>query len=95
MMLELIIQHHPTRLSMWLQNKYRSNEHINAMWSTEVLLTFEHFYHLGSTELLRNAVIEALLIKQGYEVTPEFRPEPILYQAYLDKCDLISAGDKA
>jgi DNA adenine methylase len=32
--------------------------------------TFTHFYHVGSTENLRNAMEEALIIKPGYETAP-------------------------
>ncbi len=50
-------------LSMWVKNKYRFNEHLNAYWGGNVLRTYEHFYHLGSTENLRNAMLEGLVIK--------------------------------
>jgi DNA adenine methylase len=47
-------------LSMWLQNKYRYNTHIDDHWGWTTLHTTEHFYHLGAQERLRNTVIEAL-----------------------------------
>ena len=54
-------------LSMWKENKYRLNEHLSLYWDGLVERTFTHFYHVGSTENLRNAMEEALLIKPGYE----------------------------
>jgi len=57
-------------LSMWKENKYRLNEHLRRYWNGLVERTFTHFYHVGSTENLRNAMEEALLIKPGYETLP-------------------------
>lgn len=54
-------------LSMWKENKYRLNQHIAYYWNGLVERTFTHFYHVGSTENLRNSMEEALLIKPGYE----------------------------
>lgn len=54
-------------LSMWKENKYRLNQHIASYWDGLVERTFTHFYHVGSTENLRNSMEEALLIKPGYE----------------------------
>jgi DNA adenine methylase len=48
-------------LSMWLENKYRKNDHINEHWKNTDIKTFSHFYHIGSTESLRNHMTEALL----------------------------------
>ncbi|MBI5464912.1 MAG: Dam family site-specific DNA-(adenine-N6)-methyltransferase [Ignavibacteriales bacterium] len=50
-------------LSMWLENKYRKNEHISRFWDGLAIKTFNHFYHVGSKETLRNEMIEALVIK--------------------------------
>lgn len=50
-------------LSMWLENKYRRNDHISNHWSGNEVLTHDHFYHLGSTESLRNQMTEALVLK--------------------------------
>jgi len=49
-------------LSMWLENKYRRNEHIANDWNSIDIKTMSHFYHLGSTESLRNEMIEALVL---------------------------------
>ncbi len=57
-------------LSMWKENRYRRNGHLDLWESFTVERTFSHFYHVGPTEELRNAVIEALLIKTGYEAEP-------------------------
>lgn len=52
-------------LSMWLENKYRRNSHIDEHWTKTVVKTFDHFYHVGSTESLRNQVTEALVISSS------------------------------
>lgn len=56
-------------LSMWKENKYRSNAAHLELWNGVEQRTIKHFYHVGSTEALRNSMEEALLIKQGYEAT--------------------------
>lgn len=48
-------------LSLWYQNRYRKNGHIEELFSDFEVRTFEHFYHVGSTESLRNPMIEALI----------------------------------
>ena len=50
-------------LSMWFENKYRKNEHLLKHWDGLTTKTFSHFYHVGSTENLRNEMVEALVIK--------------------------------
>jgi DNA adenine methylase len=54
-------------LSMWKENKYRKNKHIEEDWSGNVERDFAHYYHIGSTESLRNEMKETLIIKRGYE----------------------------
>lgn len=54
-------------LSMWKENKYRVNDHVGAYWSNAVHRTIKHFYHVGSTEHLRNEMEEVLVIREGYE----------------------------
>ncbi|MEZ4809923.1 MAG: Dam family site-specific DNA-(adenine-N6)-methyltransferase [Allomuricauda sp.] len=49
-------------LSMWLQNKYRKNTYITDCWKNCEVRTFNHFYHIGSSEKLRNEVVEALVL---------------------------------
>ncbi len=63
-------------LSMWKENKYRVNEHL-SLWNNVVERTFLHYYYVGSTEDLRNTMVEALLIKQGYAVEPAGIPHPV------------------
>lgn len=50
-------------LSTWYQNKYRTNHRVESEWSTGefTINQFEHFYHVGSTEELRNSMVEALI----------------------------------
>lgn len=49
-------------LSMWLENKYRKNDHVANDWHSKEIKTISHFYHIGSTESLRNAMTEALVL---------------------------------
>lgn len=51
-------------LSMWYKNKYRTNEHLKK-WHG-VVHTNEHFYHIGGKEINRNAMLEALVVKNGF-----------------------------
>jgi DNA adenine methylase len=62
-------------LSMWQENRYRRNEHIDDAWGGLVVRTMSHFYHVGSTEALRNEMIEALVIRPGSEAAQP--PEPL------------------
>lgn len=50
-------------LSTWHSNKYRDNTAIARHWvhSGCYVTTFEHFYHVGPTEDLRNSMTEALI----------------------------------
>lgn len=52
-------------LSMWKENKYRSNTHLNECWSEFEMIELEHFYHVGATENLRNKMVEVLVIKES------------------------------
>lgn len=58
-------------MSMWSDNQYRENEHIDEYWSEHIIRTHSHFYHVGSTEDLRNEMNEALLIKNGAEAAKD------------------------
>jgi DNA adenine methylase len=66
--LAVAAQHLPCgfALSMWLENRYRKNEHIAACWPNMETRVCSHFYHVGSDEKLRNEIDEALLIKPGF-----------------------------
>ncbi len=57
-------------LSMWLENRHRKNTHIDDYWPGLELRICSHFYHVGSTENLRNQIDEALVIKPGF-ATPD------------------------
>ncbi len=50
-------------LSTWHSNQYRANHSIQDNWQEPDFFTrtCEHFYHVGSTEELRNAMTEALI----------------------------------
>jgi DNA adenine methylase len=51
---------------MWRQNRYRTNHHLARDWSGCDLLTFDHYYHVGPTETLRNRMTEALAVRKGF-----------------------------
>lgn len=57
-------------LSMWLENRFRKNDHIEAAWADNDIRLASHFYHVGSTESLRNEMTEALVIRPGF-ATPD------------------------
>ncbi|MGH9892611.1 MAG: DNA adenine methylase, partial [bacterium] len=61
--------------SMWKENRYRSNLHLVKHFADYHIATFEHFYHVGSSEDLRNAMMEALVISPGY-VADDPQPAP-------------------
>lgn len=50
-------------LSMWKENKYRSNIHLKDCWNDFKIEEIDHFYHVGSKEKLRNKMKEILAIK--------------------------------
>lgn len=53
-------------LSMWKENKYRKNTHLDQHWNEFEIKTFSHFYHVGSKEQFRNEMLEALVIKTDF-----------------------------
>ncbi|UBF30584.1 Dam family site-specific DNA-(adenine-N6)-methyltransferase (plasmid) [Kovacikia minuta CCNUW1] len=52
--------------SMWKKNKYRENEHLSKHFSQYPCVTYHHYYHVGATEHLRNAMEEALIISPNF-----------------------------
>jgi DNA adenine methylase len=63
-------------LSMWLENQHRRNLHLQNDWADWEIHPFDHFYHVGSQETWRGAIVEALLLKPGSAVltkTPVLR----------------------
>jgi len=50
-------------LSLWYQNRYRKNEYVDKLFSDFTIKKYEHFYHVGSKESLRNSMTEALIVK--------------------------------
>jgi len=52
----------PFLYSMWSENKYRRNDRLHEVFADYEIKTFSHFYHLGSTENLRNGMTEALVV---------------------------------
>ena len=53
--------------SMWYQNKYRKNTHLEK-WIHGKLFTTKHFYHVGAKETNRNEMIEALVVSHNNTV---------------------------
>ena len=70
-------------LSMWLENRYRKNEHIAHVWSEGELRVCSHFYHVGASEGLRNEMDEALVIKSGF-ATPNLGKQRTKAEPQLD-----------
>ena len=48
--------------SMWKENKYRKNIHLEEWFNGFPQVNQEHFYHLGASEALRNSMIETLVL---------------------------------
>ena len=48
-------------LSLWYENHYRKNEDVDSLFGGFTVAKYEHFYHVGSTENLRNSITEALI----------------------------------
>jgi len=48
--------------SMWLRNDYRENLQLIESFKNFEFKTHSHFYHVGSSEKLRNAMEEALIV---------------------------------
>ncbi len=49
-------------VSMWLENQYRHNHHVDEHWAGLTVRTESHFYHLGATQSLRHAMKEGLIL---------------------------------
>lgn len=64
--------------SMWLENKYRTNEHLANHFSEFPMETVSHFYHVGASESLRNEMKEALVLSPKSVAEPSMRPPPVL-----------------
>lgn len=52
-------------LSLWYGNRYRKNPDIERYFSDFKIHKREHFYHVGSTEDLRNSMVEALITNRA------------------------------
>lgn len=64
-------------LSTWHSNKFRRNPLIDKNWNGNGfhLFTKEHYYHVGSHEDLRHAMLEALITNFALEVYQPAQPE--------------------
>lgn len=51
-------------LSLWYENRYRKNEDIKKYFTGFKIRKYEHFYHIGSTESLRNSMTEVLIMNK-------------------------------
>lgn len=60
-------------LSMWDENKYRRNEHLDT-WGSNIKLTQEHLYHVGARESNRASMTEALMVSPNCLAT--YSPQP-------------------
>jgi DNA adenine methylase len=64
-------------LSTWHSNEFRRNPLIDKNWNDKKfhLFTKEHYYHVGSSEDLRHAMLEALITNFAPGVHPPSRQE--------------------
>ncbi len=64
-------------LSTWHSNEFRRNPLIDKNWNSNGfhLFTKEHFYHVGSHEDLRHAMLEALITNFALEVSQPAQSE--------------------
>lgn len=51
-------------LSMWKENQFRRNDHLDKYWSDFIWHEQEHFYHIGAKEANRHPMTEVLAIKR-------------------------------
>jgi len=58
-------------VSMWLENRYRRNDHVDRDWPDSEVREWRHHYFVGATEALRNDMTEALIIRRGYAAAPD------------------------
>jgi DNA adenine methylase len=58
--------------SMWKKNDFRENQHLIEHFSDYRCIVFNHFYHVGSTETLRNPIEEALILSQKSCLSDDF-----------------------
>ena len=61
--------------SMWKENRFRANPHLDEYFADFPVVTKAHFYHVGSSEDLRHAMEEALVISHGNVVHRDDREE--------------------
>jgi DNA adenine methylase len=80
-------------LSAWHSNKYRTNLNIPAQWSDprHKVNTIGHFYHVGSKENLRHAMIEALITNYQAAVREKEKKKDRQFNLF-DAIDLSEAG---
>ncbi len=57
-------------LSTWKKNEYRANPYFPDNLTGLTVKSSKHFYHVGSTESLRHAMEEALIISEDHAVCP-------------------------
>jgi DNA adenine methylase len=64
-------------LSTWHSNEFRRNLLIDKNWQNDRfhLFTKEHYYHVGSSEVLRHAMLEALIVNFAPNLYPATRKE--------------------
>jgi DNA adenine methylase len=74
-------------LSTWHHNDFRKNDYIEKLWSKFHIITRDHFYHVGGSELNRNPMVEALITNYVTKINEKFivRPEQmVLFERALN-----------
>lgn len=76
-------------LSNWVENKYRRNEYVDRWFADQEWRTMSHFYHVGSSEELRNEMTEVVILSKGAAApaadaaAEELEPLPLFESAEL------------
>lgn len=66
--------------SMWQENQYRRNDHLDRWFADYPSVTFDHYYHVGPTEKLRNKMVEAVVISPDHFARKPQDTEPPLIE---------------
>jgi len=71
-------------LSTWHSNQHRVNSYVDTLWSQFIILTREHFYHVGALETNRKPMLEALVLNYETTVVRERRGFDVEQMAMVD-----------
>lgn len=74
--LQMLLERSAARfmISTWHSNQFRSNDYLKTIWQNYLIVTTQHFYHLGAKEANRHAMTEALILNTS---PPDLQPAAI------------------